>query len=49
MLAYNTMFTDLDFGPGTAVATTTALLVLIVCLVFLRVFKAQVGKEVPNA
>jgi multiple sugar transport system permease protein len=49
MLAYNTMFTDLDFGPGTAVATTTALLVLIVCLVFLRVFKAQVGREVPNA
>jgi hypothetical protein len=31
------------------VATTTALIVLVVCLVFLRAFKAQVGKEVINA
>ena len=49
MMAYNTMFTDLDFGPGTAVATSTALIVLVMSLVFLRVFKAQVGKETPNA
>lgn len=45
VLGYNTLFADLDFGPGTAVATSTALLVLIGCLVFLRVFRAQVGKE----
>ena len=45
MLAYNTMFRDLDFGPGAAVATSTALLVVIGCLVFLRVFRAQVGSE----
>jgi multiple sugar transport system permease protein len=45
VLGYNTMFQDLDFGPGAAVATSTALLVLIGCLVFLKVFKAQVGEE----
>ena len=45
ILAYNTMFRDLDFGPGAAVATSTALLVVIGCLVFLRVFRAQVGSE----
>ncbi|MCU1495098.1 MAG: binding-protein-dependent transport system inner rane component [Acidimicrobiaceae bacterium] len=45
VLGYNTMFQDLDFGPGAAVATSTAVLVLIGCLLFLRVFKAQVGEE----
>jgi multiple sugar transport system permease protein len=45
ILAYNAMFRDLDFGPGAAVAVSTALLVVIGCLVFLRVFRAQVGTE----
>jgi multiple sugar transport system permease protein len=45
ILAYNAMFRDLDFGPGAAVATSTALLVVIGCLVFLRVFRAQAGTE----
>jgi multiple sugar transport system permease protein len=45
ILGYNTMFTDLDFGPGAAVATTTALLVILGCLLFLRVFKAQAAEE----
>jgi multiple sugar transport system permease protein len=45
ILAYNAMFRDLEFGPGAAVATSTALLVLIGCLLFLRVFRAQVGRE----
>jgi len=45
MLSYNTMFEDLDFGPGAAVATSTAVLVLIGCLAFLRVFRAQVGGQ----
>jgi multiple sugar transport system permease protein len=45
ILAYNTMFQNLDFGPGAAVATSTALLVLIGCLVFLRVFRSQAGSE----
>ena len=45
VLAYNAMFRDLDFGPGAAVATSTALLVVIGCIAFLRVFRAQVGRE----
>lgn len=49
ILGYNTMFTDIDFGPGAAVAISTAVIVLTGCLVFLRAFKAQVGKESPNA
>ena len=46
ILAYNAMFRDLDFGPGAAVATSTALLVVIGCLVFLKVFRAQAGTEI---
>ncbi|MBV9383900.1 MAG: sugar ABC transporter permease [Streptosporangiaceae bacterium] len=45
ILAYNAMFRDLDFGPGAAVATSTALLVVIGCLLFLRVFRAQAERE----
>ncbi len=49
MLGYNTMFTNIDFGPGAAVAVSTAVIVLILCLVFLRAFKQQVGKETISA
>ena len=45
ILGYNAMFKDLSFGPGAAVAVTTALLVLLGCLISLRTFKVQVGKE----
>ncbi|HLI25333.1 MAG TPA: sugar ABC transporter permease [Acidimicrobiales bacterium] len=45
ILGYNVMFKDLLFGPGAAIATTTALLVVIGCLLFLKVFRAQVGDE----
>ena len=45
ILGYKALFQNLSFGPGSAVATTTALLVLIGCLVSLRAFKVQVGKE----
>lgn len=45
ILGYDVMFKDFQFGPGAAVATTTALLVVIGCLVFLKVFRAQVGNE----
>jgi multiple sugar transport system permease protein len=44
ILGYQAMFTDLKFGAGAAVATTTAALVVIGCLLFLRVFKAQVSE-----
>lgn len=43
VLGYRAMFTDLKFGPGAAVATTTAALVIVGCLLFLRVFRAQVS------
>ncbi len=49
MLGYNTMFTDINFGPGAAVAVSTAVIVLVMCLVFLRAFKQQVGKETISA
>ena len=42
---YKALFQNLDFGTGSAVATTTALLVLLGCLVSLRFFRVQVGKE----
>ncbi|MGH3196983.1 MAG: carbohydrate ABC transporter permease [Streptosporangiaceae bacterium] len=45
ILGYQAMFKNLSFGPGAAVATTTALLVLLGCLVSLRTFRVQVGKE----
>jgi multiple sugar transport system permease protein len=45
ILGYKAMFQNLSFGPGAAVATTTALLVLIGCLLSLRAFKVQVGQE----
>jgi multiple sugar transport system permease protein len=45
ILGYNAMFKNLAFGPGAAVATTTALLVLLGCLISLRAFKVQVGRE----
>jgi multiple sugar transport system permease protein len=45
VLGYRVLFQDLNFGPGAAVATSTAALVLIGCLAFLKVFRAQVGQE----
>jgi multiple sugar transport system permease protein len=45
ILGYDAMFKNLAFGPGAAVAVTTALLVLLGCLISLRTFKVQVGKE----
>ncbi|MDT0344590.1 carbohydrate ABC transporter permease [Streptomyces litchfieldiae] len=45
LLGWQVMFTNLDFGPGAAVAASTAALVLCGCLLFMRVFKARVGEE----
>jgi multiple sugar transport system permease protein len=45
ILGYNAIFKNLSYGPGAAVATTTALLVLLGCLLSLRTFRVQVGKE----
>ncbi|MEV5597193.1 sugar ABC transporter permease [Streptomyces sp. NPDC052496] len=41
MLGYKTLFQNLEIGRGAAVATTTAVIVIGCCLLFLRVFKAQ--------
>ena len=45
VLAFHALFQNLAFGPGAAVATSTALLVLLGCLATLRVFRTQVGQE----
>ncbi len=45
ILGYNAIFKNLAYGPGAAVASTTALLVLLGCLLSLRTFRVQVGKE----
>jgi multiple sugar transport system permease protein len=45
ILGYDAIFKNLSYGPGAAVATTTALLVLLGCLLSLRAFRVQVGKE----
>lgn len=45
LLGYRVLFNDLDFGPGAAIAASTALIVLLVCLAFLKVFRAQVGEQ----
>ena len=44
ILGYKTLFQDLNMGPGAAIATTTALLVLVCCLVFLRAFTSQASE-----
>ncbi|MGW2769795.1 carbohydrate ABC transporter permease [Streptomyces sp. NPDC001275] len=45
LLGWQVMFQNLSFGPGAAVATSTAALVLAGCLVFLKAFRTQVGSE----
>lgn len=45
LLGYQVMFTNLDFGTGAAVASSTAALVLVGCMVFLKVFRAQVAED----
>ena len=45
ILGYQAIFQNLNFGTGAAVATTTALLVVIGCLSRLQAFKVQVGRE----
>ncbi len=42
MLGEQTLFSDLHFGTGTAVAVSTVLIVLVVCLIFLSAFRSLV-------
>ena len=48
LLGWQVMFQNLSFGPGAAVAASTAALVLIGCLAFLRAFRTQVGDSEEN-
>ncbi|MEW2359123.1 sugar ABC transporter permease [Spirillospora sp. NPDC029432] len=45
MMGYTVLFQDLNIGPGAAIATSTALIVLLACLAFIKVFRYQVGRE----
>jgi trehalose/maltose transport system permease protein len=44
ILGYKSLFQDLDFGMGAAVASATGMLVLGCCLLFLRLFRSQVDE-----
>jgi multiple sugar transport system permease protein len=41
MMGYRVLFQDINIGPGAAIATSTAVIVGIGCLVFLRAFRNQ--------
>ncbi|WP_245577957.1 carbohydrate ABC transporter permease [Alicyclobacillus herbarius] len=45
ILGYETLFQNLHFGTGTAIAVATVLMVLVVCLVFLSAFRSLVESE----
>lgn len=45
MMGYRVLFQDLNIGPGAAIATTTALIVGLGCLLFLRAFRNQARGE----
>lgn len=45
VLGYDVMFNNLNFGPGAAIATTTAVIVVLGCLLFLKVFRSQADEE----
>jgi multiple sugar transport system permease protein len=48
ILGYQVMFNNLQFGTGAAVAVTSALLVILGCLLFLRAFRSQVSDAEGN-
>ncbi|WP_304457756.1 carbohydrate ABC transporter permease [Alicyclobacillus sendaiensis] len=45
MLGEETLFTNLHFGLGAAVAVSTVILILGACLIFLSAFRGMVGEE----
>ncbi len=45
VLTYKVLFKNLEFGPGAAVAASTAVIVLVLCLAFLKAFRTQVGEQ----
>lgn len=45
LYTYRTLFQNLSFGVGSALAVTTFLIVLMICFVFIKVLGAPVGRE----
>ncbi|MFC7327164.1 carbohydrate ABC transporter permease [Marinactinospora rubrisoli] len=45
VMGYKVLFQDLNIGPGAAIATSTGLLVGGACLLCLKAFRSQIGKE----
>ncbi len=43
MLSWTTMFRDFQFGPGVSIAVFTIVVVVLVCVAFLALFRAQIG------
>jgi multiple sugar transport system permease protein len=41
IMGYKVLFQDINIGPGAAIATSTALIVGLGCLLFLRAFRNQ--------
>jgi len=41
IMGYKVLFQDINIGPGAAIATSTALIVGVGCLLFLRAFRNQ--------
>ena len=45
IMGYRVLFQDINIGPGAAIATTTAIIVGVGCLLFLRAFRNQARGE----
>jgi multiple sugar transport system permease protein len=45
LLAYNAMFNDLSFGPGTAVAVVTVAAVIVVSIIFIKGLRVRLGES----
>jgi len=43
MLAWTTLFRDMQFGPGVSIAVVNVIVVVLVCVAFLSLFRAQIG------
>lgn len=43
MLAWTTLFRDMQFGPGVSIAVFNVVVVVLICVAFLSLFRAQIG------
>ncbi len=49
IMGYKVLFQDINIGPGAAIATSTAVIVAVGCLLFLRAFRNQRREGMPDA